>query len=69
MRVRIWSLGNFREKDQSEEKNLGGEVPDGKKGRKSVFLLDEWSAKPEVILGPDLFGGQVVNALLYRFGS
>jgi len=25
--------------------------------------------KLEVILGADLFGGQVVNALLYRFGS
>jgi hypothetical protein len=25
--------------------------------------------KREVILGADLFGGQVVNALLYRFGS
>src|SRR5260370_38372445 len=24
--------------------------------------------KPEVFLGPDLFGGQVVNALLYRIG-
>ena len=24
--------------------------------------------KPEVILGPDLFGGQVVNALLYCVG-
>ena len=25
--------------------------------------------KPEVILGPDLFGGQVVSALLYCLGS
>ena len=41
---------------------------------KSGYLLrqrgnERFVGKLEVILGADLFGGQVVNALLYRFGS
>src|SRR5260370_42365152 len=34
-------------------------------GRESGRIV----GKPEVILGPDLFGGQVVSALLYCLGS